>query len=67
MLKMVLEKNVPSYMYVFNMTIKPLRLPVWAHAVHGIEDYYLAGAPFMDPGTTFVLLPYSLSIRFYSI
>ncbi|XP_065568432.1 neuroligin-4, Y-linked-like [Artemia franciscana] len=49
MLKMVLEKNVPSYMYVFNMTIKPLRLPVWAHAVHGIEDYYLAGAPFMDP------------------
>lgn len=48
MVKLLLEKKVPVYMYVMNTTVEALKLPDWAKFQHNIEHYFLTGAPFMD-------------------
>ncbi|KAL5282203.1 Gli.2 family protein [Megaselia abdita] len=46
--KLLLEKKVPVYIYVMNTTIECLKLPDWRKYPHDIEYYLLTGAPFMD-------------------
>lgn len=49
MAKLLVEQNVPVYLYVLNTTIEALNLPHWRRVPHDIEHLYLTGAPFMDP------------------
>ncbi|KAI5712649.1 hypothetical protein M8J75_010218 [Diaphorina citri] len=46
--KLLVEKNVPVFMYVMNTTVEAFRLPEWCKYRHNIEHYFLTGAPFMD-------------------
>lgn len=46
--KLLVENDVPVYLYVLNTTIEALRLDEWRKVPHNIEHYLLAGAPFMD-------------------
>lgn len=46
--KLLLEKKVPVYMYVMNTTIESFKLADWRKYPHDIEHYMLTGAPFMD-------------------
>lgn len=48
MIKLLVEKNVPVYMYVLNTTIESFNYPHWKRVPHDIEHYLLCGAPFMD-------------------
>lgn len=50
MVKMMVENQVPTYMYVLNTTIQALNYPHWSRVPHNIEYFFLTGAPFMDPG-----------------
>ncbi|CAH0562499.1 unnamed protein product [Brassicogethes aeneus] len=46
--KLLIEQNVPVYMYVLNTTVESYRYPEWRKVPHNIEHYLLSGAPFMD-------------------
>lgn len=48
MTKLLVEQNIPVYLYVLNTTIEAFKLPLWRKVPHDIEHYLLAGAPFMD-------------------
>ena len=48
--KLLVDENVPVYMYVLNTTVESLQLPQWRKYPHDIEHYFLTGAPFMDVG-----------------
>ncbi|XP_018325997.1 neuroligin-4, Y-linked isoform X2 [Agrilus planipennis] len=48
MVKLLIEQDVPVYMYVLNTTVESFNLPHWARIPHDIEHYLLCGAPFMD-------------------
>uniref|UniRef100_A0A1B0EU02 Carboxylesterase type B domain-containing protein n=1 Tax=Lutzomyia longipalpis TaxID=7200 RepID=A0A1B0EU02_LUTLO len=48
MTKLLVEQNVPVYMYVLNTTVEGMRLQNWRAVPHNIEHYFLTGAPFMD-------------------
>ncbi|XP_048508777.1 cholinesterase isoform X3 [Athalia rosae] len=48
MVKLLVEQNVPVYIYVLNTTIEALRYPFWRRVPHDIEHLMLSGAPFMD-------------------
>lgn len=48
MVKLLLEQNVPVYMYVLNTTVEAFRFPEWRQYAHDTEHYFLTGAPFMD-------------------
>uniref|UniRef100_A0A1A9WVZ6 Carboxylesterase type B domain-containing protein n=1 Tax=Glossina brevipalpis TaxID=37001 RepID=A0A1A9WVZ6_9MUSC len=48
MIKLLLERKVPVYLYVLNTTVEALNLPDWRKYPHEIEHYFLTGAPFMD-------------------
>lgn len=48
MVKLLLERNVPVYMYVLNTTVEALGLPEWRRFAHDTEHLFLSGAPFMD-------------------
>ncbi|GBP77712.1 Neuroligin-4, Y-linked [Eumeta japonica] len=48
MVKLLLEQNVPVYMYVLNTTVESFRWPQWRQYSHDIERYFLTGQPFMD-------------------
>ncbi|XP_068085418.1 cholinesterase isoform X2 [Anabrus simplex] len=48
MAKLLVEKDVPVYLYVLNTTVEAFRLPLWRKVPHNIEHYFLTGAPFMD-------------------
>ncbi|XP_030746232.1 cholinesterase isoform X2 [Sitophilus oryzae] len=48
MIKLLVEQNVPVYMYVLNTTIESFNLPEWQKVPHDIEHYLLCGAPFLD-------------------
>lgn len=48
MVKMLLEQNVPAYLYVMNTTIETFQWPLWRQIPHDVEHLFLAGAPFMD-------------------
>lgn len=48
--KLLVEQNVPVYLYVMNTTVEALRLPEWRKYPHDIEHLLLTGAPFMDVG-----------------
>lgn len=50
MVKMMVDNDVPTYMYVLNTTINALNYPYWSRVPHNIEYYFLTGAPFLDPG-----------------
>lgn len=50
MAKLLVEQNVPVYLYVLNTTIEAFRLPLWRKVPHDTEHYLLTGAPFMDVG-----------------
>jgi hypothetical protein len=50
MAKLLVEQDVPVYLYVLNTTIESFKLPLWRKVPHDIEHYLLAGAPFMDVG-----------------
>lgn len=56
MVKLLVEKQVPVYMYVMNTTIEAFRFPEWRKYPHDIEHYLLTGAPFMDIGEFRVIL-----------
>jgi hypothetical protein len=58
MVKMMVDNNIPTYMYVLNTTIDALRYPFWSRVPHNTEYFYLTGAPFMDPGTWNILVQY---------
>lgn len=47
-IKLLVEQNVPVYMYVLNTTIESFNLQEWRKVPHDIEHYLLCGAPFMD-------------------
>lgn len=49
--KLLVENEVPVYLYVLNTTIEAFNLPQWRRVPHDIEHYMLTGAPFMDPGS----------------
>ncbi|ENN74137.1 hypothetical protein HUJ04_012782 [Dendroctonus ponderosae] len=46
--KLLVEQNVPVYMYVLNTTVESFKLPEWRKVPHNIEHYLLCGAPFLD-------------------
>ncbi|XP_076633079.1 carboxyl ester lipase-like protein Gli isoform X3 [Colletes latitarsis] len=46
--KLLVEKRVPTYLYVLNTTIESLKLPQWRRVPHNTELLWLTGAPFMD-------------------
>ncbi|XP_014205534.1 acetylcholinesterase isoform X2 [Copidosoma floridanum] len=46
--KLLVENNVPVFLYVLNTTIEAFNLPEWRRVPHDIEHLLLAGAPFMD-------------------
>ncbi|XP_065165136.1 neuroligin-2 isoform X3 [Atheta coriaria] len=48
MIKMLVERKVPVYMYVLNTTIESFKPEFWRRTPHDIEHYLLTGAPFMD-------------------
>ncbi|XP_066246935.1 cholinesterase isoform X1 [Euwallacea similis] len=48
LVKLLVEQNVPVFMYVLNTTIDSFKLPEWRKVPHNIEHYLLSGAPFMD-------------------
>lgn len=48
LVKILLEHNVPVYMYVLNTTVESFRWPHWRLYPHDTEHYFLTGAPFMD-------------------
>ncbi|XP_046672801.1 neuroligin-2 isoform X2 [Homalodisca vitripennis] len=48
MVKLLVERQVPVYIYVLNTTVEAFRLPEWRKYPHDIEHYLLTGAPFMD-------------------
>ncbi|KAH9628436.1 hypothetical protein HF086_015966 [Spodoptera exigua] len=48
MVKLLLEQNVPVYMYVLNTTVEAFKFPEWRQYSHDTEHYFLTGAPFMD-------------------
>lgn len=48
MVKLLLEQNVPVYMYVMNTTVEAFKWPEWRQYAHDVEHYFLTGAPFMD-------------------
>lgn len=50
MIKLLLDKKVPVYLYVLNTTVEALRLPEWRKYPHDTEYFFLTGAPFMDTG-----------------
>lgn len=59
MIKLLLEKNVPVYMYVLNTTIESFNYELWDKVPHDIEHYLVSGAPFMD----IEFLPYENKFR----
>ncbi|XP_063824783.1 cholinesterase [Ostrinia nubilalis] len=48
MVKLLLEQNIPVYMYVLNTTVEAYRWPEWRQYAHDTEHTFLTGAPFMD-------------------
>nr|XP_034834776.1 liver carboxylesterase 4 [Maniola hyperantus] len=48
MVKLLLEQNVPVYMYVLNTTVEAFHWPQWRQYAHDTEHFFLVGAPFMD-------------------
>ncbi|KAF7273692.1 hypothetical protein GWI33_013605 [Rhynchophorus ferrugineus] len=48
MIKLLVEQNVPVYMYVLNTTVESFKLPDWRKVPHNIEHFLLCGAPFLD-------------------
>ncbi|XP_022901163.1 cholinesterase isoform X2 [Onthophagus taurus] len=48
MIKLLVEQNVPVYMYVLNTTVESFNTDFWRKTPHNIEHYLLCGAPFMD-------------------
>lgn len=48
--KLLVEKRVPTYLYVLNTTVEALTLPQWRRVPHDTELLWLTGAPFMDVG-----------------
>nr|XP_023029317.1 cholinesterase [Leptinotarsa decemlineata] len=48
MIKLLVEQNVPVYMYVLNTTVESFKLAEWRKVPHNIEHYLLCGAPFLD-------------------
>ncbi|XP_060515824.1 neuroligin-like protein glit-1 isoform X2 [Cylas formicarius] len=48
MIKLLVEQNVPVYMYVLNTTIESFGYPEWRKVPHNLEHYLLCGAPFLD-------------------
>ncbi|XP_037047980.1 cholinesterase isoform X2 [Bradysia coprophila] len=48
MVKLLVEQNVPVYMYVMNTTVEGLKLQEWRKVPHDAEHFFLTGAPFMD-------------------
>lgn len=48
MAKLLIQQNVPVYLYVLNTTVESLKLPEWRKVPHDSEYYFLTGAPFMD-------------------
>lgn len=48
MIKLLVERDVPVYMYVLNTTVESFNNPFWRRVPHDIEHYLLCGAPFMD-------------------
>ena len=50
MAKILVEQNVPVYLYVLNTTIEAFDYPFWRKVPHDIEHLLLTGAPFMDVG-----------------
>uniref|UniRef100_A0A1L8D6I5 Carboxyl/cholinesterase-028a n=1 Tax=Plutella xylostella TaxID=51655 RepID=A0A1L8D6I5_PLUXY len=48
LVKLLLEQNVPVYMYVLNTTVEAFRWQPWRQYAHDTEKYFLTGAPFMD-------------------
>lgn len=49
--KLLIEKHVPTYLYVLNTTTEAFRAPHWRRVPHDTELLWLTGAPFMDVGT----------------
>ncbi|RVE51922.1 hypothetical protein evm_003388 [Chilo suppressalis] len=48
MVKLLLEQNVPVYMYVLNTTVEAYNWTEWRLYPHDAERIFLTGAPFMD-------------------
>ncbi|XP_029681077.1 acetylcholinesterase isoform X1 [Formica exsecta] len=46
--KLLVERHVPTYLYVLNTSIEALNSPEWARVPHDTELLWLTGAPFMD-------------------
>ena len=48
MVKLLVERKVPTYYYVLNTTVEAFRHPEWRKYDHDTEYFFLTGAPFMD-------------------
>ncbi|XP_018303995.1 neuroligin-4, Y-linked isoform X1 [Mycetomoellerius zeteki] len=46
--KLLVERHVPTYLYVLNTSIESFYLLEWARVPHDTELLWLTGAPFMD-------------------
>ncbi|KAK0161578.1 hypothetical protein PV327_010035 [Microctonus hyperodae] len=48
MAKLLVDQQIPVYLYVLNTSIEALHLPDWRRVPHDTEYLWLTGAPFMD-------------------
>ncbi|XP_065332754.1 neuroligin-like protein glit-1 isoform X2 [Cloeon dipterum] len=48
MAKLLVEKNIPVFLYHLNTSVEALRAPYWRRVPHDTEYFFLTGAPFMD-------------------
>ncbi|XP_014480314.1 PREDICTED: acetylcholinesterase isoform X2 [Dinoponera quadriceps] len=46
--KLLVEKLVPTYLYVLNTSVESFKAQHWARVPHDTEHLWLTGAPFMD-------------------
>jgi len=53
--KLLVERHVPTYLYVLNTSIEAFHSPQWARIPHDTELLWLTGAPFMDVGMFFYI------------
>lgn len=63
--KLLLQWDVPIYLYVQNTTVETFKLPEWSKAYHNIEQIFLIGAPFLDMGECHIFLFYSYVIQIH--
>ncbi|XP_072752354.1 neuroligin-4, Y-linked-like, partial [Anoplolepis gracilipes] len=52
--KLLVERHIPTYLYVLNTSIESLNLPKWTRVSHDTELLWLTGVSFMDSNFLYI-------------